>query len=915
MKVTVSVLAGVLWSASAAFGQPSFVNWESPHVSPLDLTPDGSRLLAVNTADNRLEVFAVTRFGLDATGSVPVGLDPVTVRARTDTEAWVVNSISDTISIVDLNTMNVIATLYPGDEPADVVFGGKPQRAFVSVSQLNQVKVYDPSDLSAAPIVLDIEGEEPRALASDGATVYAAIFESGNNTTILGQDTVSSSLNPYPGNPNPPPNDGSNFDPPIDPGLPTPPPTSLILKKDNSGAWRDDNGGDWTAAVTWDLHDHDIAIIDAGSLSVTYATGMMNANMALAVKPGGGVTVVGTDAINHIRFEPNVAGIFIRVIGATVGGPGGPAAIVDLNPHLAYSAPTVPQSTRDQSIGDPRGIAWRAAGDLAFIAAMGSNNVAVVGPALERLGLIEVGQGPTGVRIDERHNRVYVLNKFDGSVSLIDAGSLTELGRVSFYDPTPQDIRLGRPFLYDTHRTSGLGQASCASCHIDTRMGQLAWDLGDPGGAVKPFNQNCNFGLGGCEDWHPMKGPMATQTLVRIIGDEPFHWRGDREDLAAFNGAFESLLGDDTQLSPAEMAQFEAFVATLTPPPNPFREFTGGLPASLGTGSPINGESLFNTVLLDGGALTCVACHTKPAGTNGMIISGTLLMESQSIKVPQLRNMYEKTGFDATSSNNNRGFGFIHDGSVDTLFNFLLFPGFTFANDQQRLDVEAFLMCFSTDTGAGVGVQATLPDAAASRQPATVQEMISLAASGAVGLIAKGVINGEQRGYFLSAADTFQSDRAGETVDAPTLLASAGPGSELTFTVVPAGSEVRIGVDRDEDAFFDADEIDAGSDPADPNSTPNNVSPADLTGPVGVPDGCVDAFDLGAMLGAWCSGVNDPNPPSPPCENCTPANLADADISGAANVPDGCVDAFDLAKLLAEWCSVAGGNPCGTCGP
>ncbi|MCH8343076.1 MAG: hypothetical protein IH983_03715 [Planctomycetes bacterium] len=91
------------------------------------------------------------------------------------------------------------------------------------------------------------------------------------------------------------------------------------------------------------------------------------------------------------------------------------------------------------------------------------------------------------------------------------------------------------------------------------------------------------------------------------------------------------------------------------------------------------------------------------------------------------------------------------------------------------------------------------------------------------------------------------------------------------------------------------------------------VSVADITGPLGVPDGCVDAFDLGAMLGAWCSGAGDPNPPSPPCENCSPANLAIADISGAAMVPDGCVDAFDLAKLLAEWCSVAGGNPCGTC--
>ncbi len=91
--------------------------------------------------------------------------------------------------------------------------------------------------------------------------------------------------------------------------------------------------------------------------------------------------------------------------------------------------------------------------------------------------------------------------------------------------------------------------------------------------------------------------------------------------------------------------------------------------------------------------------------------------------------------------------------------------------------------------------------------------------------------------------------------------------------------------------------------------------PADITGPGDVPDGCVDGSDLVAMLGAWCSAVNDPNPPSPPCENCTPANLALADISGADGFPDGCVDSHDLTKLLGEWCSVAGGNPCGNpCG-
>ena len=150
------IAPAVLAVCAPAFAGGSFVNWESPHVSPLDLTPDGSRLLAVNTADDRLEVFAVTAQGLVAIGSVPTGLDRVSVRARTNTEAWVVNHVSDSVSVVDLDSMNVVATLHPGDEPADVVFAGNPQRAFVSVSQLNQVKVYDPANLSAAPVAIAI---------------------------------------------------------------------------------------------------------------------------------------------------------------------------------------------------------------------------------------------------------------------------------------------------------------------------------------------------------------------------------------------------------------------------------------------------------------------------------------------------------------------------------------------------------------------------------------------------------------------------------------------------------------------------------------------------------------------------------------------------------------------------------------
>ena len=122
-----TVALGLAGTALAQSG--SFINWESPQAHPVDVTPDGRLLLVANTADARLEVFDVSGKAPVRLGSVPVGLDPVSVRARGNGEAWVVNQISDSVSIVDLASLRVRRTVLVGDEPADVVFAGTPQRA------------------------------------------------------------------------------------------------------------------------------------------------------------------------------------------------------------------------------------------------------------------------------------------------------------------------------------------------------------------------------------------------------------------------------------------------------------------------------------------------------------------------------------------------------------------------------------------------------------------------------------------------------------------------------------------------------------------------------------------------------------------------------------------------------------------
>src|SRR5437762_4680341 len=82
----------------------SFTTFESGQVRPLALAPDGTRLFAVDTPDGRLEIFDVDAGGLVHRASVPVGVEPVAVAARSNAEVWVVNHLSDSVSIIDVSS-------------------------------------------------------------------------------------------------------------------------------------------------------------------------------------------------------------------------------------------------------------------------------------------------------------------------------------------------------------------------------------------------------------------------------------------------------------------------------------------------------------------------------------------------------------------------------------------------------------------------------------------------------------------------------------------------------------------------------------------------------------------------------------------------------------------------------------------
>lgn len=896
MKHPVFALLSFSLFAAAAPAQVPTVNFENQPVHALDLSPSGTLLAVAHTADARVQLFDIRGGSAQPVGHVVVGIDPVSVRFASNNELWVVNHISDSVSIVDVQSRQVKATLSTADEPFDVVFAGG--RAFVSCSQANQIQVFDLADLSKAPTVVPIRAEDPRALAvsPDGKTVYAAIFESGNSTTILGgglvdnllpiPNAVSDSRGPY-GGTNPPPNRGTAFAPPVHPAR-TPPKVGLIVRQNPQGAWKDDNNGDWTRFVSgdlapvsgrrsgWTLLDRDIAVIDVASLAVRYVGGMVNIGMALSVRRNTGqISLIGTDATNEVRFEPNLNGRFLRVqLGLVDAAVGGAKALRDLNGHLNYQQSTLPQVQRDLSIGDPRGIVWRGDGSVGYISGMGSNNVVRIDGNGARLGApIRVGEGPTGLALDENRSRLYVWNHFAASLSVIDTASNQVVATEPVFNPLPASIRDGRQFFYNTQLTSGLGQTSCASCHVDGRIDRLAWDLGDPSEAPAAFDQNCVSTLSrACEDFHAMKGPMTTQTMQDIIGHEPLHWRGDRRSIEAFNPAFRGLLGDDVQLTGAQMQSFKAFLTTLTFPPNPFRNFDNTLPNSLnldghytsgrfamagqnlGSGSAVNGLFLYTQGLLDGG-LQCASCHTLPTGmaVNGPLFLGNFPIPiggrvmpigamgenhlgivstdgstNVSIKVPQLRNQYEKVGNELTQLENVAGFGFLHDGSVDSLARFFSARAFSVRSDRDVADLVALTLAFSgsdfpldnpllgniapvsRDSHAATGAQ--LSDAGGAL-PARLTQMVDIARAGKLDLVA----HQQADAYRYDAASTSFAS-TGTTLSLAALRSRASVAAPITFTLVSRGLGARFSSDRDGDGVSDRAESVQGSNPADPAS-------------------------------------------------------------------------------------------------
>jgi DNA-binding beta-propeller fold protein YncE len=943
-------LLSLLTAAIATQAQsPSFIAFESGYVRPIALTPDGATLLAVNTPDNQLEVFEVTAAGLTHVESISVGMEPVSVAARNNNEVWVVNHLSDSVSIVDLSASpaKVVRTLLVGDEPRDIVFAGTggTDRAFITTAHRGQEMIaegFDPQTTTAGvgradvwvfnalntgagmggtPVdILTFFADTPRALAvtPDRTTVYIASHFSGNQTTAIPETQVCNGFDNASGCsgggvPGPRQNaDGVNA-----------PESGVIVKYNQAtGEWLDagnaaaTNGNanpkDWSAFVPFDLPDHDVFSFDANTLlpiDTFDHVGTINFNMV--VNPmSGRIYVTNTESPNHIRFEGHgdhggstVQGHLsesrITVLNPSTGG-------VDpqhLNLHIDYSllhtdgnattSATI-DGYKQHSLATPLQLVVNSAGNTVYMAAYGSAKIGVFDasdiedgnfennfdPTSESANYIDTGGGPGGIALDENNNRLYVLTRFDNQVEVIDLTSNATVQVHTLHNPEPQHVIDGRPILYDANLTSGNGETSCASCHIFADLDHLAWNLGNPDGSetTNTQPQQVFIPTGNQTTFHPMKGPMTTQTLRGMATHGSQHWRGDKVDgffglddcpggdapvntnpaacseefgFLNFIEAFEGLLGKEGTISVMEMETFRDFALDIMLPPNPHQPLDNTFSAGAA-----NGPNLFFNGITDTVA-TCEGCHRLDP-SDGFFGTGggkTFEGEPQQMKVAHMRNVYQKVGMFRQAGDQVRGYGYLHDGSIDTVKNFLALGPFSTSNSAEN-QLEQYAMEFPTDFAPVVGQQITLTASNAATAGPRIDLLIqqagtlynSLMLGGNVAeceLIVKGSIGSEKRGAVRLPSGQFRTDTDELFSDAQirTLANSEGP---LTYTCVPTGSGERLGIDRDSDGELDALDNCPSVSNSDQTDTDNDgvgdaCEAADLTDTDG--DGIPDATD------------------------------------------------------------------------
>lgn len=235
---------------------------------------------------------------------------------------------------------------------------------------------------------------------------------------------------------------------------------------------------------------------------------------------------------------------------------------------------------------------------------------------------IPVGHNPRGIVFSPDGKRLYVANRLDDTISVIDPKSEKVVSTIDLGGPKNVDaLRRGERLFY-TADFAFQGQFGCSNCHIDSTIDGLEWDL-EPDGFGKDIVDN--------------------RLLENLAGTEPFKWNGGNPDMPTECGPrTEKFFFRSQSFNQQQLTDLVTYVYSLPYRPNRNRLANGEL-----SPSQERGKAIFERTKTKNGtpipaANQCGYCHSGPKYTDQKQVdvgTGKPTDRSPIIDVPQLSNV------------------------------------------------------------------------------------------------------------------------------------------------------------------------------------------------------------------------------------------------------------------------------------
>ena len=537
------------------------------YLSPIEMafSADGRFLYVLCQESDEVRVIDAVSAKVVAT--VPVGHVPRGIALSPDgRRLYVTNSWSDTVSVIDTTVRAVVQTLSTGFEPTGVVADRMGSTLYVANRLSNDISVID----------LATGLETKRLLAGRGASYLAASPD--------GRQIFCTHIYPNPG------------------GFRTPPNSEITVIDAR------------TETVIDRKQLHNVAGVFHVAVSADGRLGI-----AAQLRPKN---LIPLAHVEHGWAFGDSLTLFGPDVGSTVQIP-----IDELDSYFAM----------------PWGVAITPDKSKIFLTTAGSQSVTAIDvarllkmvhsrrqPFVNDLSAsaeyviarIPVGLNPRGVALSPDGKRLYVANRLDDTLSVIDTAKNEVESTIDLGGPKNIDaLRRGERLFY-TAEFAFQGQFGCANCHIDSTIDGLQWDL-EPDGFGKDIVDN--------------------RSLENLAGTEPFKWNGGNPDMPTECGPrteryfFRSQSFNDQQLT-----DLVTYVYSLPYRPNRYRASDGEL-----TPAQERGKAIFERTRLKNGAAIaernqCTYCHSGPKYTSQKQIdvgTGKPTDRSPVIDVPQLPNV------------------------------------------------------------------------------------------------------------------------------------------------------------------------------------------------------------------------------------------------------------------------------------